>query len=252
MVLFEIGFLRVTLIDLIDLALVSWLFYKVYTYFRGTRAGQMLVGLIILMIGSFIFNAFGFSASSWLVNQFQTVLVVAFVILFQPELRRLLIYVGQTHFFQQIFRAGTPKTITSIVEATSQLKEKGWGALIVIQRETGLRSYKEQGMQIRGEVTPSLLLSIFSPSSPLHDGAVIIDGNFITAARVVLPVSENQKINSRLGLRHRAAFGITEKTDAIAIVVSEENGKISFIKNGEIFKYSNDENLIAMIEAELV
>ena len=105
MVLFEIGFIKITLIDLIDLGLVSWLFYRVYTYFRGTRAGQMLIGLIILMIGSFIFNAFGFSASSWLVNQFQTVLVVAFVILFQPELRRLLIYVGQTRFFQQIFRA---------------------------------------------------------------------------------------------------------------------------------------------------
>ena len=136
MVLFEIGFIKITLIDLIDLGLVSWLFYRVYTYFRGTRAGQMLIGLIILMIGSFFFNAFGFSATSWLVNQFQTVLVVAFVILFQPELRRLLIYVGQTRFFQQIFRAGTPKTITSIIEATSQLKEKGWGALIVIQRET--------------------------------------------------------------------------------------------------------------------
>ena len=174
MILLEIGFLTITLIDLIDFILVSWLFYKVYTYFRGTRAGQMLVGLIILMIGSFIFNAFGLCASSWLVNQFQTVLVVAFVILFQPELRRLLIYVGQTHFFQQIFRTGTPITITSIVEATSQLKEKGWGALIVLQRETGLRSYKDQGMRIRGEVTSSLLLSIFSPSSPLQDGAVIL------------------------------------------------------------------------------
>ena len=104
MVLFKIGILTVTLIDLIDLLLVSWLFYKVYIYFKGTRAGQMLAGLVLLMIGSFLFNAFGLSASSWLVNQFQTVWVVAFVILFQPEIRRLLIYIGQTRFFQRIFR----------------------------------------------------------------------------------------------------------------------------------------------------
>ncbi len=108
--LFKIGFLSVTLIDLVDLILVSWIFYKVYQYFRGTRAGQMLVGLIILLIISFLFNAFGLSASSWLVNQFQTVWVVAFVILFQPELRRLLIYVGQTRFFQKIFRVGSSRT----------------------------------------------------------------------------------------------------------------------------------------------
>ena len=134
-----------TLIDVIDLLLVSWLFFKVYIYFKGTRAGQMLAGLIILMVGSFLFNAFGLSASSWLVNQFQTVWVVAFVILFQPELRRLLIYMGQTRIFQKIFRVGTPRTIISIVEGATQLQERHWGGLIVIQRETGLRSYKDQG-----------------------------------------------------------------------------------------------------------
>ena len=148
MVLFKIGILTVTLIDLIDLLLVSWLFYKVYIYFKGTRAGQMLAGLVLLMLGSFLFYAFGLSASSWLVNQFQTVWVVAFVILFQPELRRLLIYVGQTRFFQRIFRVGTSRTILSIVDASVNLQERGWGGLMVIQRETGLRSYKEQGTQL--------------------------------------------------------------------------------------------------------
>ena len=160
MVLFKIGILTVTLIDLIDLLLVSWLFYKVYIYFKGTRAGQMLAGLVLLMIGSFLFNAFGLSASSWLVNQFQTVWVVAFVILFQPELRRLLIYVGQTRFFQRIFRVGTSRTILSIVDASVNLQERGWGGLMVIQRETGLRSYKEQGTQLKAEVTAPLLLSL--------------------------------------------------------------------------------------------
>ena len=255
MVLFEIGFLTITLIDLIDVILVSWLFHKIYDYFRGTRAGQMLIGLIILMIGSFVFNAFGFSASSWLVNQFQTVLVVAFVILFQPELRRLLIYVGQTRFFQQIFRVGTPKTITSIVEATTQLKEKSWGGLIVIQRETGLRSYKDQGTQLRAEVTSSLLLSIFSPSSPLHDGAVIIQNDLIDAAACILPLTENKMIDPGMGTRHRAALGISEETDAIVILISEESSQIVVAENSRfvdtdldeagLTKYLNDKMFIS-------
>ena len=186
MPLFKIGFLTITLIDIIDLLFVSWLFYKVYIYFKGTRAGQMLAGLVLLMLASFLFNAFGFSASSWLVNQFQTVWVVAFVILFHPELRRLLIYVGQTRFFQRIFRVGTSRTILSIIEASMQLQERHWGGLIVIQKETGLRSYKEQGTQLKAEVTAPLLVSIFNPSSPLHDGAVIIQNDIIDAAACIL------------------------------------------------------------------
>ena len=161
MILFKLGFLTVTLIDLLDLILVTWIFYKVYQYFHETRAGQMLVGLIILLISSFIFNSFGLSAMSWLVNQFQTVWVVAFVILFQPEIRRLLIYIGQTRFFQKIFRMSTSRSLESIVESSLKLSENGWGAIIVIQRETGLRSYKDS-VTIKKVSTP-LLLSIFNP-----------------------------------------------------------------------------------------
>ena len=117
MILFKLGFLTVTLIDLIDIILVTWVFYKVYQYFKDTRAGQMLIGLVILLISSFIFNSFGLSAMSWLVNQFQTVWVVAFVILFQPEIRRLLIYIGQTRFFQRIFRMGTARSLEAVVDA---------------------------------------------------------------------------------------------------------------------------------------
>ncbi|MBT6982333.1 MAG: TIGR00159 family protein, partial [Candidatus Marinimicrobia bacterium] len=143
MTIFKFGFLTLTLIDVIDIVLVTWIFIKVYQYFRETRAGQMLIGLVILLISSFLFNSFGLSAMSWLVNQFQTVWVVAFVILFQPEIRRLLIYVGQTRFFQRIFMMGTSRSLEAVVEASLILAEKKWGALIVIQRETGLRSYKE-------------------------------------------------------------------------------------------------------------
>ena len=241
MVLFEIGFLTITLIDLIDLLLVSWLFFKVYIYFKGTRAGQMLAGLILLMLSSFLFNAFGLSASSWLVNQFQTVWVVAFVILFQPELRRLLIYVGQTRFFQKIFRVGTSRTILSIVEASIQLQERHWGGLIVIQRETGLRSYKEQGTQLKAEVTAPLLVSIFNPTSPLHDGAVIIQNDVIDAAMCILPLTESNMIDPEMGTRHRAALGISEETDAIVVLISEEKARISVVEDGRIAHISVDE-----------
>ena len=255
MVLFKIGILTVTLIDLIDLLLVSWLFYKVYLYFKGTRAGQMLAGLVLLMLGSFLFNAFGFSASSWLVNQFQTVWVVAFVILFQPELRRLLIYVGQTRFFQRIFRVGTSRTILSIVNASVQLQDRGWGGLMVIQRETGLRSYKEQGTQLKAEVTAPLLVSIFNPSSPLHDGAVIIQNDLIDAAACILPLTDSKMIDPEMGTRHRAALGISEETDAIVVLISEEKSKISVAEDGRfshigmdqiaLQKYLNDRMFIA-------
>ena len=255
MVLFKIGILTVTLIDLIDLLLVSWLFYKVYIYFKGTRAGQMLAGLVLLMLGSFLFNAFGLSASSWLVNQFQTVWVVAFVILFQPELRRLLIYVGQTRFFQRIFRVGTSRTILSIVDASVNLQQRRWGGLMVIQRETGLRSYKEQGTQLKAEVTAPLLVSIFNPSSPLHDGAVIIQNDLIDAAACILPLTESKMIDPDMGTRHRAALGISEETDAIVVLISEEKSKISVAEDGRfshigmdqiaLQKYLNDRMFIS-------
>ena len=255
MTLIKIGFLTITLIDIVDLLLVSWLFYKVYIYFKGTRAGQMLAGLVLLMLASFLFNAFGLSASSWLVNQFQTVWVVAFVILFQPELRRLLIYVGQTRFFQRIFRVGTSRTILSIVEASLQLQERHWGGLIVIQKETGLRSYKEQGTQLKAEVTAPLLVSIFNPSSPLHDGAVIIQNDIIDAAACILPLTESKMIDPEMGTRHRAALGISEETDAIVVLISEEKTKISVAEDGRfshigmdkiaLQKYLNDRMFIS-------
>tara|TARA_Y100001936_G_scaffold68336_1_gene67379 strand:- start:468 stop:1244 length:777 start_codon:yes stop_codon:yes gene_type:complete len=241
MTLFKLGFLTVTLIDLIDIILVTWVFFKVYQYFKDTRAGQMLIGLVILLISSFIFNSFGLSAMSWLVNQFQTVWVVAFVILFQPEIRRLLIYVGQTRFFQRIFRMGTSRSLEAIVDASLQLSEKKWGALIVIQRETGLRSYKEAGIQLKAEVSAPLLMSIFNPDSPMHDGAVIMQNTLLEAAGCILPLTESQMILPEMGTRHRAALGITEESDAIVVVISEERGTIVTAENGRFNNMDMDE-----------
>lgn len=244
MVLFKIGFITVSLIDIIDLILVTWIFYKVYQYFKETRAGQMLIGLIILLIASFLFNAIGFSATSWLVNQFQTVWVVAFVILFQPEIRRLLIYVGQTRFFRSIFRVGTSRSLEAVVDASLKMSDRQWGALIVIQRETGLRAYKESGISIKGEVSTALLLSIFNPSSPLHDGAVVLQNTLIESAGCILPLTESEMINPDMGTRHRAALGLTEESDAIVIVVSEERGAIAAAENGRFVKLDMDEMVL--------
>lgn len=241
MTIFKVGFLTFSLIDLIDIILVTWVFFKVYQYFKETRAGQMLIGLVILLISSFLFNSFGLSAMSWLVNQFQTVWVVAFVILFQPEIRRLLIYVGQTRFFQRIFKMGTSRSLEAIVDASLQLRNKRWGGLIVIQRETGLRSYKEASVQLKAEVSTPLLLSIFNPESPLHDGAVILQNTLIEAAGCILPLTESQMILPEMGTRHRAALGITEESDAIVVVVSEERGTISTAENGRFTNLDIDE-----------
>ena len=241
MTFFKLGFLTVTLIDLIDIILVTWVFYKVYQYFKDTRAGQMLIGLVILLISSFIFNSFGLSAMSWLVNQFQTVWVVAFVILFQPEIRRLLIYIGQTRFFQRIFRMGTSRSLEAIVDASLQLSDKKWGALIVIQRETGLRSYKEAGIQLKAEVSAPLLMSVFNPESPMHDGAVIMQNTLLEAAGCILPLTESQMILPEMGTRHRAALGITEESDAIVVVISEERGTIITAENGRFTNMDMDE-----------
>ena len=241
MTIFKVGFLSFSLIDLIDITLVTWVFFKVYQYFKETRAGQMLIGLVILLISSFLFNSFGLSAMSWLVNQFQTVWVVAFVILFQPEIRRLLIYVGQTRFFQRIFKMGTSRSLEAIVDASLQLCYKRWGGLIVIQRETGLRSYKEASVQLKAEVSTPLLLSIFNPESPLHDGAVILQNTLIEAAGCILPLTESQMILPEMGTRHRAALGITEESDAIVVVVSEERGTISTAENGRFTNLDIDE-----------
>lgn len=241
MEIFKIGFLSVTLLDIIDLLLVSWLFYKVHQYFKSTRAGQMLVGLVILLIASFVFNAFGFAATSWLVNQFETVWVVAFVILFQPEIRRMLIYIGQNRFFRTIFKVDAAKSIEEIVSATSQIIDRGWGALIVFQRETGLRMYKDAGMSLRAEVTAPLVVSIFNPTSPMHDGAIIIQNEIIEAASCILPLTESTMVDPKMGTRHRAALGLSEETDAIIIVVSEETHRISVAENGRLVNLGQDE-----------
>ncbi len=244
MELFRIGFISFTLIDLLDISLVTYVFYQLYRIMRGTRASQMFIGLFLIFIVSFLVNAIGFKGMTWLLNSIAQVWVIAFVILFQPELRRLLIQLGQGRLIRRIFKLKATKIIDEICRAVVDLSQRKYGALIVIQRDMGLRAIMESGIKIQSEATAELIVSIFFPRTPLHDGAIVISGNIIEAARCILPLTQNPNIDPGLGTRHRAALGITEESDAAVIIVSEETGQISLAYHGEFIERG-------MTEAEL-
>ncbi len=233
MELFRIGFITFTFVDLLDIVLVSYVFYKMYDIMRGTRASQMFVGLILIFIVSFAVGSVGMKGMSWLVDSVTQVWVIAFVIIFQPELRRLLIQLGQGRLMRFLFRVKTTKFIDVVCKASVELSQKRYGGLIVIQRDMGLRAIIESGVKLQAEVTSELLVSVFFPRTPLHDGAVVINGNIVEAAKCLLPLTQNPNIDPSLGTRHRAALGVTEECDAAVVVVSEESGQISLAFQGE-------------------
>ncbi|MBD3274793.1 MAG: TIGR00159 family protein [Candidatus Marinimicrobia bacterium] len=250
--LFSIGFIQVTLIDIIDILAVTWLFYQLYKIFRGTRAAQMLIGLIGIILASFVFQALNFSGMSWLLKNIQTVWVIAFVILFQPELRRVLIYIGQNRLFQKIIPSQVNQTVDQVVNAAIDLSKRRWGALIVMQQETGLKSIIDKGVPINADVTSSLIVSIFNPSSPMHDGAIVIHNDTIEAAKCILPLSERLEIDPNLGTRHLAALGLSEESDAMTVVVSEETGRISLAHQGILNRSLDEDMLRAKISKTLI
>lgn len=241
--LFHIGFLPISIFDLLDILIVSWIFYTLYRYFQGTRAGQMLVGLVLLVIITLVARLLNMNALSWLMRTVQTVWVVAFVILFQPELRRLLVYVGQIPVVRGFFKVSGTRSIDAVIDAGLELARRGWGALLVLQRDSSLRVYKEQGTILRAEVSRELLISIFNPTSPLHDGAVIIQNEVLEAAQCILPLSESGTLDPDMGTRHRAALGLTEESDALVVVVSEETGQISVAIEGHFHRRLDEADL---------
>lgn len=251
------------LIPVIDIILVGIMLYYVYKLVRGTAAINIFLGFVIIYIIWWLTDIVNMPILSNILGGFISVGVIALIVVFQQEIRKFLLLLGSSNFtnnkniikkFNLFFRITKKQTLMNIEElinACEIFKKNKTGALFVIERSNSLDFVRNTGDQLNLEISTPIIESIFFKNSPLHDGAVIIEGNFITGARVILPMSENEDIDSRLGLRHRAAFGITEKTDAIAIVVSEEKGKITFIKNGEIHPYQDIENLKTMIEVEM-
>ena len=255
--------LNFSLVDIIDIILVATLMYYAYKLLKGTVAINIFIGIILIYIvwRSTLFLKMGLLSS--IIGGFMSVGIIALIVVFQPEIRKFLLMVGSTNLSkkgsflekikifknQKLERDSTD--IESIILACNNMSKSKTGALMVIERSNNLNFLEDSGDEMNIMVTQPILESIFFKNSPLHDGAIIISNNFIRATRVVLPINNQAKISVKYGLRHRAAVSITEKTDAVAIVVSEENGKISYIKNGKFIEFTSTDNLLKIIEKDL-
>jgi len=230
---FEI--ISIGVVDVIEISLVSFLLYRLYQLMRGTIAVQIALGLGALYLIQVLVRVLNMKILQALFSSISEVFVLAVIVLFQPEIRRLLLVLGQNPLVRRLVNTtAQEEVVTETVAAVKEMSEKKIGALIVFQRPTGLRSYIETGEQINADPSRDLLLAIFHGKNPLHDGAVIIRNRRIEAARCILPVSTTMKLSPQLGLRHRAAVGLTEQTDAFVVVVSEETGNISIAREGTL------------------
>ncbi|AIQ54981.1 MULTISPECIES: diadenylate cyclase CdaA [Paenibacillus] len=239
--------------DIIDILIVSYIIYKVLNMVRGTRAVQLLKGILVLVIIWALSTVLDLYTLKWLMNQIYTFGVFAIFIIFQPELRRGLEQLGRGKFFGRASENDEEisRLIGEIIKAVNYLSKRKIGALIVFERATGLNEYTESGIPMRSVVSSELLINIFIPNTPLHDGALIMQDGQIAAAACYLPLSENPFISKELGTRHRAAIGISEVADSVSVVVSEETGQISLAINGQIVRDIKEESLISKLHQEL-
>ncbi|MDR7857702.1 diadenylate cyclase CdaA [Tissierella sp.] len=233
--------------DIVDILIVSAVFYKLFTLIRETRAEQLTKGIFALFVFAKLSGFLKLYTINWILENAMTVGVIAILIVFQPELRRGLEYIGRSRFFTKSFLEikgeSLSKTVEEIVEACASLSRQKIGALIVLERETGLNEVADTGTKINGLVSSNLLINIFIPNTPLHDGAVIIKDDVVKAAACFLPLTENTNVSKELGTRHRAALGISEKSDSLSIIVSEETGSISIAENGTIARHLDSKTL---------
>ena len=239
---------------IIDVLLVTLAIYGVFRLVRGTRAVQLLRGVIILVILLAIVSVsvIDLTASRWMITAILPALLVSIPVIFQPELRRALEQLGRTGRYFRFFRRSSPGVIAQIVaNACQQLSRRREGALVVLEQDTGLQEYIDTGIILNADPSMELLVTIFNKHTELHDGAVIIRGEQIAAAACVLPLSTRSLSDRQMGLRHRAALGISEVSDAITIVVSEETGQISIAHNGRILRRQDPAQLDSILNAFL-
>jgi diadenylate cyclase len=220
--------------DTVDIALVYFIFYRLLIIIKGTRAFQMLLGIGLIVLALILSQSLEFYTLEWVIYSFWSQIVIAAVILFQPEIRRALAQMGERRFFKSLSPVESSKFLEEIVKASVSMANKRIGALIVLERETDLTTIVEMGTNLDAKVSKELLTSIFLPYSPIHDGATIIRNGRLVAAGCFLPLTLSPNIAKTLGTRHRAAVGLTEETDAVVVVVSEETGEISVVMNGRI------------------
>ncbi|HZK57510.1 MAG TPA: diadenylate cyclase CdaA [Clostridia bacterium] len=240
-------FMDINIRDIIDMVIVAFVFYKLYMLIRQTRAEQLIKGILVLLIATQVSGWLQLHVINWILRNTMTVGLIALLIVFQPELRRALEYIGRTRFLTKsimdIEEEEIKDTVDKLVKAIDFLSKHKIGALIIIERETGLGEIIETGTWIDGNISSELLINTFVPNTPLHDGAIVIRKSKILAAGCLLPLTDNPNISRTLGTRHRAGIGITEKSDSMAIIVSEETGDISVAEDGKIKRFLNAESL---------
>ncbi|MFC4620497.1 diadenylate cyclase CdaA [Camelliibacillus cellulosilyticus] len=243
-----IGLLRAV----VDILIVTYIIYKLIMVIQGTKAVQLLKGIMVIVVVAFLSKRLELQTLNFIMTQAITYGILAIIIIFQPELRRALEQLGRGRFFSRELpeHEQREQSIDAIVKATSYMAKRRIGALMSIERETGLTDYIETGIPMNAKLTSQLLINIFIPNTPLHDGAVIIKNNEITAAACYLPLSESPLISKELGTRHRAAMGVSEVTDSLTVVVSEETGHISVTKNGEMYRDLTEEKLSELLKHE--
>jgi diadenylate cyclase len=236
------------IIDLLDILIVAYLLYRLIVFIKDTRVIQMFVGLGILLLLSFVASSLGMIVVGRIIGTLQTVWVIAFIIIFQPELRSALTNLGLRRGFGLFSSPDEIPKEQEILQAVRQCSKRGLGALIVIEREVKLNNWIKKGVHLDAEITALTIESIFTVPGPLHDGAVIISQDKIAAAAVILPITEREELGYILGTRHRAAIGISEQSDAIVIVVSEETRAISLVYEGEIRRGLSMDDLTTELE----
>jgi len=256
-----LDFLNVRILDIVDIVFVAILLFYMYKLVKGTVAVNIFVGLVIVYLIGKLTQLLQMELLSSVLGEFIGVGMFALIVVFQQEIRKFLLMIGSTNFTQRkkflsqlrFVKDDTEVTtnVNAIVKACEAMGKNFTGALIVIQKSTNLDFVKNSGDSMNIEINQPIIESIFHKSGPLHDGAMVIEDNKITATRVILPVSNDRTIPLRFGLRHRAAVGITEKTDALALVVSEETGQISFLKDGEFIMFEDNIELVNKLKEDL-
>lgn len=236
MTLFTWGFASFGVKDLIDVLIVSFIIYEALKLMKGTRSAQIIVGLFLVAGVAFIAYWFQLEGLTWLFSNLATFGLIVLVVVFQPELRGVLAQLGQRRIFRRFVQLERKKSLEEVSRASLRLSELRYGGLIVIERRTGLRNFAESGKLINAELSSELLVTLFTPYTPLHDGAVLISGEYITAAAASLPLTTNQRYRKLYGMRHKAAIGVSEISDAVVVVVSEETTSISIAYNGVLEK----------------
>ena len=240
------------ILDVIDTGLVAFFLYRIYIMLKNTRAAALVKGLMVLAALVIVSKWLNLHVINWILEKAMTMMMVALPVVFQPELRRALEQIGRGRLFRkrvELDEAELNDMIEAVANAAVIMGQQKVGALIVFERAVGLEERIETGVKIDGLVTDSLLLNIFVKDTPLHDGAVIIRGNRIIAASCLLPLTEARGLSQELGTRHRAAIGISEQSDALVVVVSEETGTVSVTRNGEIYRYLRREDVIDILQS---